>query len=113
MPSDKVPWAKVTVTPEAVEKMSELAAEVERLQRGVDAWQKTAEDYEREVERLREDLRNVTFARADEALKREVKRLRAALQWLVRQVDDVERTSVIREGNIYAEARSALAKEKE
>jgi flagellar biosynthesis/type III secretory pathway protein FliH len=39
-------------------------AEVKRLQRGVDAWQKTAEDYERENERLRAALKEIAYPNA-------------------------------------------------
>jgi len=74
-----------------------LKAEVERLRAGHSA--------------LRASHENLLDAHAETLA--EVERLRANLQWLVRQIDDVERTSVIREGNIYHEARQALEEEED
>jgi hypothetical protein len=79
--SDKVPWAKVTITPEAVEKMSELAEEVERLRALLDKdpdvdWQEMAkmlDEKDQENERLRNELRQLGFSEiaAGEVVDRE------------------------------------------
>jgi hypothetical protein len=57
MTSDKVPWAKVTVTADAVEKMSELVAENERLRAAAEPEYERLRlalaQYETENERLR------------------------------------------------------------
>jgi hypothetical protein len=73
--SDKVPWAKVTITPEAVEKMSELADEVERLRANdLIVMARWREDRE-EVERLTNKTVRMAADWADE-----VEHLRAALE---------------------------------
>jgi hypothetical protein len=96
MPSNQVPWAKVTVTPGAVEKMSELAAEVERLRQEVfDALQAL----------------NDALNSRDEAVRQvqnrdaEVERLRAALQAL----HDYVRPLSGPDFSLVEQARAALA----
>lgn len=88
MTSDKAPWARVTVTPEAVEKMSELVVENERLRYSIGVKNKAIKQLRDRNDWL---LDNGTVGNLEEQLesqKREVKRLRAMYEAMKADADD-------------------------